>query len=187
MSCASCEQEPCRCPGQFTVLDQVSAGRTLLRSLVPCVDQIRDLYTQFGARSYQVAMVRTKWSGGERGMGHESVLSEELVLPTPLVAALSGVDRTAQQFGLAETGSVQVSQISARYTEDQLVGLGAGGERIPEDESFYWEVRAIVSDGTVARRRFFPQSVPSLDMLKLEWTVTLTKAGEDRGRSGGTR
>lgn len=185
MSCAVCTYEVCACRGPFTVLDSVSAGQTLIRSLVPCVDQIRDLYTSLGARAYQVALIRTQWSGGERGEGQESVVSEELVLPTPLVESVGSVGRSAEQFGLAESGSVTVQQISASYTEDQLVGLGLGGQRIPDDQSFYWEIRALTPDGTTVRRRFFPKAVPTLNMLKFEWTVSLEKAGNDRGRDRG--
>lgn len=185
--CATCQFEPCRCPCGFTDPRTQNLRTTLARSLVPCVDAIRNLYTCFGVRSYTVSLVRTQWSGGFRGSGVEAVLSEEVILPTPRVSSLNGVEQLAQSAGLLESGTLRVDQISPRFAEDALQGLGAGGASIPEDQNFYWEVTVLFPDGSQRRRRFFPKVVPNLDMMKFEWQVTLEKAADDRGRDGSPR
>jgi len=176
----SCGGDPCLAGCPLTVSG--GSRMTLMRSLIPCVDQARNIHACLGTRSYQVVLVRTKWSGGARGKGTESVLAEEQVLPVPLVEGMGGVQRTARQQGLAEEGDVTVREVSARYTEDQLLGLNENGSRIPKDESFYWEIRAVAPGAPQVRRRFFPAAVPALDMGKVQWVVRLAKASDDRGR-----
>lgn len=172
----------CSCHG-FTVPGADGCGVPLMQALIPCVDQARDVQACLGLRPYTLALVHTCWAGGERGKGLESVLYEELILPVPKVEGLGGLQRNLRQQGLAEEGQLIVSEISPRYTEDQLVGNLPNGERIPKDRSFYWELRLVAAVGTPpVRRRFFPSTVPSLDMARMEWRVQLTKASNDRGR-----
>ncbi len=187
MSC-SCGYSPCKCCGSsFTVPQGASIGSSLLASLIPCVDSIRDIATQLGARPYQVMLVWTQWSGGERGVGIEDVLREELILPTPKIADLTSVSRDLQPVGMDETGSIRVTEISARYTEDYLFGKCGDGSSIPEDQNFYWEVRFPREDGCGPRRRFFPKSAPSLDATNFQWKISLLKISEDRTRAGDPR
>lgn len=184
MGC-SCQADPCACDGQFTVLDASSVGRTLARDLAPTVDCLRDLYTSMGLRTYQVALIKTQWSGGERGVGQESVISEELILPTPKVAELTALGTTVEPTGSLESGNLLVTQISPRYTEEQLTGLGADGSALPDDMQFYWEVRFLGPGAPPLRRRFGVGSVPSLSMSRFEWQVRLVKASDDRERYSG--
>jgi hypothetical protein len=183
VACPTCQLESCVCG--FTTLDEDTVGQTLGRHLIPVVDHARDLYTRLGVRPYQVLLVRTSWSGGARGDGQESVVSEEPLLPTPRVHGLEDVERAQQSVGAIEQGDVRVDQISARYTEDHLRGLGAAGERIPADQSFYWEVRVVTPAGPADRRRFTLKSAPELNLTRSQWVVKLARAVEDRGRKRG--
>lgn len=187
--CTSCGFAPCRCcGGRFTSLESFDIRRTLVRSLVPCVDQIRDLYTCLGARVYEVSLVRTRWSGGERGVGVEEVILDEPILPTPKIGDLSAMSYQTYSIGSEEVGTLTVSEISARYSEDTLMGRGDGGTEIPTDENFYWEVRIPTSPNISGeRRRFVPTSVPNLEPLRFMWTINLARAHQDRSRSGDPR
>lgn len=182
-ACASCEQSPCECGcGDFTVLDEANVQGTLMASLIPCIDSVRDIYSCLGVRAYQVWLVRTQWSGGERGVGQESVLEALQVLPTPKVDGMGGVQRSTHQFGTVDDGSVTVSEVSARYTEAELLGQAVGsGASTPDDQNFYWEVRDVTGQPGEQRRRFTVVGVPDRDMARVEWTVRLQRAGEDRG------
>lgn len=178
-----CDHDPCDCGDEgFTELDSETVQRTLLSSLVGCVDCVRDLYTQFGARDYEVALVRTAWTGGARGRGVEEVIGEVKLLPTPLISALTELDNVLTSIGQQETGGVRVSQISARYTEELLTGKSPTGQPIPKDQNFYYEIRD--AGGAGRRRRFTVDSPPDKDPLKFEWVINLTRAVKDRTRSG---
>lgn len=187
--CTSCGFSACRCcGGRFTSLETFDIRHTLVRSLVPCVDSIRDLYTCLGARVYEVSLVRTRWSGGERGVGVEEVISDEPILPTPKVGDLSGLTYQTYSLGSEEAGTLQVSEVSARYGEDYLMGRYPEGIETPLDENFYWEIRIPVAPNESGeRRRFFPTAVANLTPLRFQWTVTLVRAYQDRSRSGDPR
>lgn len=183
MSCA-CGADPCAC-GPFTVLDADNVRSTLARELIPVIDCARDLFTSLGVRSYQVMLVKTQWSGGERGRGQESVVWEQMLLPTPKVAELTSIRRDLEALGTIEAGTLRVSEISARYSEDLLTGLGEDGSKLPKDMQFYWEVN-FISPGTPSiRRRFIPKAAPSLNLAKIQWVVDLVKVSDDRLRISG--
>lgn len=187
--CQTCACDPCSCCAtNFTnpLAPGYDVARTLARSLIPCVDQIRDLYTCFGTRSETVVLVRTRWSGGEQGVGVEEVISETVLLPIPRVAPGSSYDRNLQSVGIVEQGTLKVDQISARYTQDELQGYGPGGTRIPDDQQFYWEVR-VLQGASEQRRRFQVSGTPALDAISLQWSVRLARAQGDRGRAGDPR
>lgn len=181
-----CGFKPCRCGGSFTDLSGMQIDQTLVRSLVPCVDAIRDIYTCFGARAYEVVLVHTKWTGGERGVGQEEVVSEEKILPTPKVSSLAELDTVLEAIGEQEMGSLRISEISGRFTEAFLTGR-RDGRPIPDDENFYWEVRFLGVDGSVTRRRFSPDSAPNYEPLKFQWVIVLTRTVQDRTDDGQVR
>jgi hypothetical protein len=159
-------------------------SQSLIASLAPCIDQLRDVATQLGARPYQVLLVWTRWAGGERGVGVEEIIRTEALLPTPKIADVAGLSRALQPIGIDEVGSVTVTEISTRYTEDFLLGLGVGGTPIPEDQNFFWEVHYPRPDGGGVRRRFTPKSAPSYSATRFQWSITLLRASEDRTRAG---
>ena len=151
--------------------------------LVPVVDAVRDIATQLGARPYEVALVHTRWSGGVRNDGTESVASREVIVPTPLVRDHNNLTNTLQSNGLDELGLVRVSEISLAYTEDCLLGRDANG-LIADDLSFYYEVTVFLPDGAAIHRRFMPRSVPHKDSENLQWTIDLLRTTDDRTRAG---
>jgi hypothetical protein len=176
---------PCLC--EFTSLEQVVGG-TLIDSLSPAIDCVRDLYTQLGLRSYQVNLVWTRWTGGERGVGQEYVLAAQALLPTPKLMGLGGVQIEQKELGANEQGSVTVSEISMRYTEDLLMGRAGPvpeGAQIPLDVSFFWEV-LLPSAGAPGgiRRRFTPSGAPERNSGKFEWSIRLTETEGARLRDG---
>jgi hypothetical protein len=148
---------------------------------------VRDIYTQLGARQYEVTLVWTQWTGGERGVGAESVIKMLQILPTPEVGTLNSLQRELQSIGIDEVGSLRVTEISPRFNEDLLIGkdlVVRSGDTLPADMSFYWEVffPRIGEFGLI--RRFTPKSAPSKNATNFEWTIDLVKASENRTRDG---
>lgn len=171
---------------QFAIVSAQSIAASLTSRLIPCVDSVRNLNTVLGAYSYSVWLVRTAWSGGERGEGVEEVFSEEPVLPTPCVGPRTALEETIQSIGRDEVGTLVVTEISLSYTQDCLLGSGPGGVPCPRDQNFYWEIRFPQPDGTTVRRRFLPRSVPTANSTDVQWVVNLIRASDDRSRADGT-
>jgi len=162
-------------------------SNTLARKLISTVDSMRNLATRLGFRPYEVNMVRTKWTGGERGVGYEVVISEEPILPTPLILGLDGITRIVQPVGLDEIGACQLTQISGRYAEGFLTGNDSDGNPLDPDVQYYFEVMfptpGTVSDGA-PRRRFYASNAPTYDPSRFEWRVALQRSHSDRRNDG---
>lgn len=156
--------------------------RSLVAGLSGVVDSARGIAGSLGARPYRITLVWTRWSGGERGVGVEVIEREETLSPTPKIYDLSGVRRELLSVGLEEAGSLQVTEISARYMEDFLLGRGPAGEPLDDNQTFYWEVWFPERSGV--RRRFYPFGTPSFVPTSVQWKVTLTKVSDDRSRAG---
>ena len=159
---------------------------TLLGSFADgCLDELRQLASDLGARPYRVFWIKTRWSGGKRGRGVETVFSEEEVLPTPKVDQLSSIQLQLLDVGTDEQGALSISEISPRYSENQLRGLNDDGTAVPENETFSWEIRFSRGGPDLKRRRrFIIQGVPSYNATGLQWTVRLIRAGTDREPDG---
>lgn len=183
MSC-SCNKTPCTCDEGFTVLDSCSIGDTLIAQLTPIVDPLRDLFTQFGARPYTVTMIKTRWTGATRGEGTEEVICEERLLPTPLISDLTALRQELLSIGSEEVGEIDISEISPRYTEDQLLGQEPDGTPRAANEDFYYEVEFLRSDGPGPRRRFLPNSSPNYMPTDFQWVIRVIRAHADRTRAG---
>jgi hypothetical protein len=182
MTCSSCGKPECDCGSQFTSIDEVSGG--LVRDLTCAVDFCRDLKTQLGARIYEVRLIWTRWTGGERGVGEEFVFREEKIAPTPKVADMTDLSKELTEIGLTETGNFQVSEISPRYSEKLLLGL-IDEKPAPADVNFYWEIALLRSpESKVIRRRFFPSAPPALVPTQFQWIVKLVRAHSDRTPEG---
>lgn len=188
MACATCGPTR-RCSCAFTVVDDNNIGRSLVASLTPIADSIRNIGVYLGARQYTVTLVWTQWSGGERGSGDELVLATFPLLPTPLVPSLDPIAQQLQSFGEVEVGEIRVSQISPRFSEDTLVGrdiVVQAGLALPDDVSFYWEIYHPETGRPGIRRRFTLSGSPSKHPTQFQWTVMLTRAATDRLRDGST-
>jgi hypothetical protein len=109
------------------------------------------------------------------------------ILPTPKVADMAATTVALQAMGLTEVGGLTVSQISLRYTEDDLTGktpdltdpeMPRTGLRNAE---FFWEVVENRPTGpTPVPRRYVPADVPMRG--NTGWTIALIKQAGDRAR-----
>ena len=163
---------------------------TLAQKLIPVADGIRNLFTRFGLRTYKVRIVRIRWAGGRRGLGVPTVASELDIFPTPLVQDLTTLTEIATPVGLDESGVIVVSEISGRFTDDQLRFLDADGEEPGPDENVFYEIEYPQPDrlsATSVKRRFFLQGAPYYSAGRFQWSVRLVKANEDRSRQGDPR
>ena len=183
-----CGEQPCP-PGpretHFCVETAQTLGRSLGRKLIGVVDKIRDIDTRLGFRPYVVRLVYTRWSGGVRDVGEESVISEERLLPTPLMLDLQGVASVVTVSGSDEQGGVMLTEVSGCYTEEQLRGLGDQGQALPADQSFYYEIEFLRVDGVDGeRRRFTIGGAPEYDADNYLWRFRLVRQRPDRSRHG---
>jgi len=172
-------------PRRFTDLSGLDLSRTLARRLVPVADMLRDLRTKFGMRPYEVHVIRSAWTGGERGVGVEQVTSDVVILPTPRIVDLTSLTEIVQPVGLDEVGQVTLDEVSGRFTEDQLLGRHDDGSPLRPDETVFYEVLFPLPDGragNVERRRFYPTSAPHYAAGKFEWVVRLERQRPDAGR-----
>lgn len=172
-------------PKPYTDLSGLDLSKTLAQKLIPVADFLRDLRTRFGMRPYEVHVIRTKWTGGERGVGEEYVDSDVTILPTPRIMDMSALQEIVHPVGLDEVGQVTLDEVSGRYTDDQLRGHHDDGTPPTEDENVFYEVVFPLPDGksgNVDRRRFFPTSAPHYSAGKFEWWVRLERSHPDRPR-----
>jgi len=171
--------------GPYTPVSEVNLQDTVVDRLIPTIDGVRNLKTKFGLRAYEVRIIRVKWTGGARSQGVEAVTSSLVILPTPKVVDISALDQTIQPIGLDEFGLARVTEISGRYTEDQLRGLGPNGEPIPPGENVFWEVQyPELRNRPQIRRRFTIETAPEYLPAKVQWVITLRRQREDRTRTG---
>lgn len=171
--------------GDFKAMDGAALRASVVGSLGDVADNLRDVGVRLGIRPYRVRLVWTRWTGRRRGHGVEEVVRTEEVLPMPKVDGIESISADATQWGVEESGGVTVSQISPRYTEDQLRGRGPNGEPLTAAEQFYWEVEAPGVGGSPGeRRRFTVATTPVYQPGRLHWVVGLVRAHEARERSG---
>lgn len=172
-----------RPPSRDFTLPAAGGPATCIERVAPCIDMVRDIQTKLGLRQYVVSLVRTRWTGGERGDGVEQVVSTEPLLPVPKVQELVALSATNTNVGEQEFGSLTVSEISIRYTEAQLTGAPVG-----VDENFYWEIEFVGGQQPAQRkRRFTVNAPPSQNPENFEWTIKLARALEDRTELGEPR
>lgn len=155
---------------------------SLVEQLGDVVDDMRQLYTDFGYRPYRVFSVLVGWSGGNIGLGEQRVLGEQEFLPTPLfdVAKLPAEVKSG---GRVENGQPRLTGLSPRYTEDDINQLCHRGPMKPGQEGFI-EVRIDSRDGLTKRRRFCVSGAPLRRTNRMDWSVDLTSAYPDRTRAG---
>lgn len=157
---------------------------TLIASLVPCIDEIRGLNTDLGLRPYRVFLVKSRFSGTNRGRGAEQIVSELEILPAPKVEPFTGLSLIMMTVGTDETGDVRLSEVSMKYDENQLLGRGPRGEALGANETFYWELQNIAK-GESWRRKFIVKGIPTLDPGKMMWSLVLGRSGQhDRDLAG---
>lgn len=158
-------------------------GASLVEQLGPTADNLRQLYTEFGLRPYRVFSVVVKWSGGASGLGDAVVASETELLPTPLVKDMKPIRGVSKPAGRNEEGGIMLTQISPRYTEDDIRAL-FHTQPLGEALDGFLEVRVDSRDGEAVRRRFSVKGAPYRDAGKFEWSARLRIQYADRSRAG---
>jgi len=158
---------------------------TLGQSLIGVADGARDLFTQFGLRPYVVRMIRTRWTGDPRGDGNEYVEHIRDLLPTPKLVDMSSLSEVVLAIGTDETGSVMLTEISGRYTEDELRGLDPDGTPVESNSQVYFEIEfPKPSGGLSEHRRFTLAGAPSYMADKFQWQIRLERQRPARDRQG---
>lgn len=157
--------------------------RSLVEGLGEVADDLRQLYTDFGLRPYRLFSVVVSWSGGEIGRGTASVASETEFLPTPKVD-VRPLSREATEAGEVERGQIRVSEISPRYTEEDIRVL-FHTQPLPAGHEGFVEMRMDGRDGKYAvRHRLIVADTPWRQADKFQWTVRMVAQDEPRSRTG---
>jgi len=157
-------------------------GASLVESLGATVDDLRQLRTDFGLRPYRVFSVVYEWDGGSPGRGAPHIISALEFLPTPVV--IMNPRKVVTAAGSAFDGSAALSEVSARYTEDDIAALFP--RLLGPAQQSYIEVRLDARDGANPNlRRYTVTSIPQLDAAKFEWTARLETQQNDRIRFTG--
>ncbi len=156
---------------------------TLTEQMGPVVDEIRQLYTDFGQRPYRVFSVRYRWTGGADGLGRPELVEEVEFLPTPRVDG-DTLRTEMKAAGEDEAGYVTLSEISPRYTEDEVRSMTFCGT-MPDGNLAFIEVRMDARDGSApVRRRLTVADVPWRDAENFQWSASAYIQEEARGRDG---
>ncbi len=171
-------------PKRFTEVSSSQAKKTLARGFIGLADSLRDMLTRFGLRTYKVTIVKVEWSGNRRGRGTPQVVSELVVLPTPKISAVDSLSEIVQSGGGLESGTLELTQISGRFSEEQLRGLGSDGEAIPPNQEFFYEIEFFPHEGPSVKRRFIPSGPPAYYPGRLGWSIKLARSYDNRDRNG---
>lgn len=156
-----------------------SPQNTLVEEMARVIDDIRTLHVDYGTRAYRMLSVVYRWSGDQKEVGVPVLVSERELWPRPRVN-LAPVNRDMVAGGSDERGNVLVSEVSVRYTEDELTfkGLNPG-------EYGFFELLIDSRDGTTVRRRLVLDDVPHKDLEKsFEWRFSARIQDSPRNRDG---
>jgi len=132
------------------------------------VDSVRQIYTDLGQRPYRLFSVVVRWTGGEDGRGEEELVQETELLPTPHVD-VKPLSTQIQSAGEDDHGYVKISQISPRYTEQDLKALFPTA--LPRGNFAFLELRMDQRDGNQVRRRLTVADVPYRNAEAFQWEV----------------
>jgi hypothetical protein len=170
-------------PNQDPALHPVcNPTATLVDSFGHLVDDLRQIAVDFGLRPYRMFSIVTAWSGGEKGRGQEFVVSEVELLPTPSVD-VSSLQGEMTAAGLNENGVLRVTEVSPRYTEDDIYSI-FHVQPLPAGHFGFIEVRLDCRDGNARRRRFVVSGAPQRRADQFDWSVRLLEQWQPRDRNG---
>jgi hypothetical protein len=142
-----------------------------------------------GLRPYTVDIIRCRATGlRARGDGPTEITGQWTLLPTPKIGDLTGIGDVLDADQLRESGTILLSEISLRYPESLLMGMGIDGLPIPAGEAVFFEIRYLDGSGRCTlRRRFVSDSAPFANMTAAMWSVVLRRAPWDRDQQGVVR
>lgn len=185
------EQELPQLAGAVRPMRPDEARRSLASKLVPVVDKLRQLSTEFGMRPYRVFLVHVLWSGGRLGAGTPSEISRREILPTPKVIDLSSTTELLSAFGRTEDGSLIVDEISEKYSEDDLLGATPDlvDPAVPNtgraNAEFFWEVQEQRETSPVPVVRHYIVASAPMRKPPMGWRISLAKRDADRAGQRG--
>lgn len=145
----------------------------LVDELISTVDEIRDsIFPDLGVRGYTLTRVIRTWDGIEVGDG-TSTTQNLAITPPPLVEFVNRRDEL--QNGRTERSNLKVTEVSLRYTEDELCGR----PRAPTAECYY---RLEESQNQGQRTSYWMLSgTPEPDRMNLDigWTMRFVRCEID--------
>lgn len=156
-------------------------AKTLGESIGPAIDQIRNIATALGLRPYRVFLVHWQWPSS-RGVGVPVEVSRRELLPTPVVSDMGGIPMNLSALGITELGGVVLTNVSQKYSEDDLIGRTPDMRGIVHTktskgnmEFFYEIVEARRTNPPPTPRRFSVSGVPMLNRSGMRWKVMLAR------------
>ncbi len=151
-------------------------GDNLVDSLVDdVVDGLRDeLHPEFGVRAYKLEIVTRTWPSGTEGVGQMVETAHE-VYPQPLVKIWDGYRFTQKPCGIDDIGVIQLTEVSLKYTEADIIGDGADATQS------LW--RLSDAHGQLTSSKYFVvDGSPYIDRIQdIGWVVRLRAAGASNG------
>lgn len=171
-------------PNDDTRLEALASPElSLVEELGEVADDLRQLNTDFGLRPYRLFSIVVRHTGGVKGRGDALLESETEVLPTPYITEVDQLRGQLTAGGTNEDGRIRVTEISPRYTEDDIRTL-FHTQPLPDGLEGFLELRIDSRDGNAMRRRFTVQNAPMRRADKFDWTVRLLEQQPPRSRSG---
>jgi hypothetical protein len=163
----------------------VAVQQSLVEQLGAVVDDIRQIARDpaIGLVPYTVHAVRLRWTGGQVGRGEAETVLDLPLLPTPMVNGLGDTARELKEGGSIERGDIRVTEVSPRYTEDELISYFGQ----TDDEEGFLEVRIDERDGDTKRRRYVISRPPERRADLLDWKLVCRRQDGDRQRDGSRR
>lgn len=167
-------------------LEPWEADRSLGDELGEVVDDAFGIVAELGLRPYRVFSVIEQWSGGTRGRGDVSIVSEVEITPPPMLN-YRPLRRDMGSAGTVERGEVTLERISPRYTEEEIASIFPTS--VERGQYAYIEARFDGRNGgEPQRRRFAIASVPYLEIpRRFQWVVRLRPQDDPRDDAGAPR
>lgn len=157
------------------------AAQTLAHRFAGRADRLRQLNTKFGIRPYRVFLVWRSSQGQEYGTGNEQVERRVEILPAPKVK--QNLTLTLMSGGIVPMGSVVLTEVSAKFSENELTGKvvpDTNEVTIPQPYEFHYEVVEDGRDGSIPKVGYYrPLANPTREAGNVHWTLTLAPVSEE--------
>ena len=96
------------------------APATVIERLARVADRMRAVRDRLGLTPWRTFVVAYQWTGGARGRGKPGLTKEIELTPRPALTSAAGLKVSPTSGGLVADGVVRLTEISPRYTEDDL-------------------------------------------------------------------